>query len=116
VDNVNTRAKYVNRQVGELVCSDQSIENVLVAHQMQWAIFECHVLRRQILRDRKAFDPTVEQSQVVLRHANNTGVQREWQTPADGKTPTPCAPFCALPGNAGRFLRDRDDRFVETRE
>src|SRR5712692_9314985 len=116
MDDVGTSCKHVERNIGKLARSDQSIEHVLVACQMQWPIVERCPLYRLISRIEKIFHPTVEQTNVMLGHANNRRVQREQQASANGKIPASCARFGALEWKTGWFLCGHQNRLVEILE
>src|SRR5437660_12176190 len=116
MDDVSTSTKHVKRNIGKLARSDQSIEYVLVACQMQWPIVERSPLHRLISRIEQIFHPTVEQTKVMLRHANNRRVQRERQASANRKMPASCARFGALAWKTGWFLRGHQDGFVQSLE
>src|SRR5437899_2545669 len=116
MDDVGTSTKHVKRNIGKLARSDQSIENVLIACQMQWPIVERCPLYRLISRIEKIFRPAVEQTKVILGHANNRRVQREQQASANRKIPASCARLGALAWKTGWFLRRHQDRFVQSPE
>src|SRR5437667_1608520 len=116
MDDVGPCTKHVKRNIGKLARSDQSIENILVACKMQWPGVERCPLYGLISRIEKIFHPTVEQTKVMLGHANNRRVQCEQQASANRKIPASCARFGALAWKTGWFLRRHQDGFVQTLE